>query len=423
MLVINPMTADARVDRAAVAIGRTGRAVTVVAVASEGQPEIEDRVHYQVIRLPYSRPIKDATTALRTSLVAARQRAATTGSWDGGRTQFWRSLLAYILGGAKLKVRRSSMVWEEYWLSIGSKLPELLEEPSVIHAHDLGPLFSALAISEYWGGRPKVIYDSHELFTEQQPNWKWIEKKLWKAHERSVIGCADAVVTVSDGIARELKRRYRLSRTPRVVYNSPEVRPIRKGAPDVRSAAGIGMSQPLVVYVGHVKEGRGVPTLIAAAEMIPELHIAFVGTEPSLYLQALLPSGPENSMLSRIHMISSVPSETLPEFLRTADLGVHPMERTNMNHELAMPNKLFDYVFAGLPVVASDLQEMGTFVKTWNLGSVFEPGDADGLREAIETVLAWPNPASKETISEISNRFGWKTQAGHLRRLYDELEG
>ncbi len=422
MLVINPMTADARVERTATAMAEAGWAVTVVATAGPALPDSEIRNGFTILRLPYGRPIKEAVIAQRTNSTNERSRQQANGTWGIlQKLAYVRNYARYSAGGLRLKTRRSSLVWEEFWLSIGKRLPELVDEPQVIHAHDLGPLHTANELAKHWSGKPKIIYDSHELFTEQQPNWTRSEKYLWKRHEKRLIKHADAVITVSDGIAKELVRRHRLDDLPTVVHNSSGRPKLDLESPHIRCVTGLNQGQPLGVYIGNVKEGRGVRFLLEALPLVPDFHLALVGVGQSPYLNALLSSAESGGYRKRIHVVEAVPSATLPSFLRTATVGIHPMELTCMNHDLALPNKLFDYTFARIPIAVSDLKEMAAFVRRWSLGEVFAPGDSVAIADALTKIVDSGHKVSDQTLTEIETEFGWPSQQTKLLSVYGNL--
>jgi glycosyltransferase involved in cell wall biosynthesis len=288
----------------------------------------------------------------------------------------------------------------------------------VIHAHDLGTLRAAVQLADVWlrqtGTKPKVVYDSHELYVEQHTRWVWWEKIAWKVHERRWIRHADAVITVSPGIADELQRRYRLPVRPTVVLNSPLGRASRRLGRDVRSDLGLDPAVPLAVYAGAVKPSRGIDDLVRALDRLPDWHLALVGAT-SDDLTALAGDEEGAPSRSRLHTMPAVPYWSLAEYLASGTVGVHPLPDSCLNHRLALPNKLFDYVFAGLPVVVNDLPEMGGLVRERSLGLTYRANDPDSLIDALEgSKDLLISPGAIEDLS-------WDHQEQLLRILYDDL--
>jgi glycosyltransferase involved in cell wall biosynthesis len=437
MLVINPMTADTRVEKEAGSLVAAGHEVTVVAIHADGLPVEEERDGYTIVRVPYRRVVKERVLAPAVRLRSMREERAraldTLRRLGAARPRpvaatVWllRRLLvrAWILtGGAVLKTVRTRMLVPEYWGSVASGLPDRLPRPDVIHAHDLGPLAAAARLARSWPGdgpRPRVVYDSHELYVEQQTSWTRREKLAWKAHERRWIRHADLVVTVSESIAAELARRYRLPEMPTVVLNSPPDVPAPARS-DVRSDAGVPEDVVLAVYVGTVKPGRGVDRLVPALGA-GEWHLAIVGGGDESALEPLLTEADRVGARDRLHVLPGVPAATLPGYLATADVGVHPMERTCLNHELALPNKLVDYLCAGLPVAVSDLVEMRRLVESHQLGTTFDPTrPQDVSASLLEAVADHPRSHRPVAAADLLEQLGWGAQARRLVTAYERL--
>ena len=436
MLVINPMTSDTRVDKEAASLAEDGHDVAVVATASPGLPSEESRQGFTIRRLPYRRVGKQAVTAPLQRARGRRRQALDTVTAvpaNGARAMLvhrrhdaavaaGHALRA--VGGVALRTARSRQLELDYWHSIGSRVLDF-HTPDVVHAHDLGTLAAAVRIADRARGpqRPRVVYDSHELYVEQQTKWLPRERRMWALHERRWIRRADAVITVSPGIAAELQRRYHLAETPTLVMNTPSLRPRRSASlpatvgEDLRADLGIATTTPLAVYVGTVKPGRGVDRLLLAMQHAG-WHLALVGAGNGSHVEETQRSARELGVAGRLHIVPPVPASLLPRWIATADVGVHPMEPTCMNHELALPNKLFDYVFAGLPVAVSNLPEMRAMVMDNGLGRVFDPNDPRSIATEITSAMDMGHGLAPDQLLE---ELSWENQASRLKDLYRGL--
>jgi glycosyltransferase involved in cell wall biosynthesis len=419
MLVINSMSADARVDKEAASLAAAGHDVTVVAVAEDGLPGQESRAGFRILRLPYRWAYKER-------LVAARRSRRIGG------------LVRYVAGGIRIKAARSLLLPEDYWDSIGSRLVDEIEPCDVVHAHDLGPLLAAVRLAGAWEGRlpnrPAVVYDSHELYVEQLARWKPWEKRAWQRREARLIRSADRVITVSTQIAAELRRRYRLDRDPLVVLNSPRRTALDAGAgagpgePDVRADLGLDPAVPLVVYAGAVRPGRGVEALVEALPLAGQgpgrrWHLALVGPGGARHLDTVVARAAALGVGDRLHRLPAVPAESLPVYLRTADVGAHPLLDNCLNHRLAMPNKLFDYLFAGLPVAVTEGTVMAEFVTRLGHGATFAPDRPATVAAAIAELVG-RGPAARipdATVAGLAAEHGWPAMESRLLAAYADL--
>jgi glycosyltransferase involved in cell wall biosynthesis len=446
MLVINPMTADARVHKEARSLAAAGYDVDVVATAAPGLPTEEFADGYRIVRIPYRRVVREAIVDRyqRTNGQLREERVLLTAALTRGApppaealvlrlrilvNQLRRAAerIRWLLGGLFLKTVRSRLLSEEYRRSIGAEILRRWQPVDAIHAHDLGPLATALWLADRWTtptSRPRVIYDSHELYVEQAASWTPRERWAWRCHERRTIRRADAVITVSPGIASELQRRYRLDVEPTVILNTPAgaQRPFERS---LRSEVSGLDGAPLVVYVGAVKPGRGVERLLPALLTKPEWHLALVGPGENAHVSALMEEAVRSGVGGRLHLVAAVPSDDLPAYIASADVGIHPMEPSCLNHDLALPNKLFDYVLAGLPVAVSDLTEMRRFVRTHGIGVVFDPHDEASISRALGSLLDDPSRSrpNGEVIEQLKNQYAWPAQARLLVSVYRSLLG
>jgi glycosyltransferase involved in cell wall biosynthesis len=111
------------------------------------------------------------------------------------------------------------------------------------------------------------------------------------------------------------------------------------------------------------------------------------------------------------------------DFLRGTDVGLIP-GLSFPSHEMSLPNKLFEYLHACVPVVGSDLQSLGAFLREHRVGVPFPPGDTQGLAEAVRAVLADPEPFRRATMNQrLVARYSWSHEAEVLRSVYSDLLG
>lgn len=269
-----------------------------------------------------------------------------------------------------------------YWLS-PSRLTtrrELLRfRPDLVIANDWRAL--PLAFAAKLGCGACIIYDSHEFAPEEfADSWRW--RLLARQHvvriEDRYIREADAIATVSDGIADALAQRYGLAR-PTVISNTPAW----------QATAFRPTTRPItVLYHGAVVPRRGLETLIESVSRWPgDFRLVIRGPAQGGFDQHLRNlAGPFGE---RIALEPPVPPDQLISTAAQADIGIFLLSNSTTHARFAMPNKIFEYMQAGLMVISSDLPEIRRMIEAAGCGMLL----SDDSPEGIATCLAGLNAA------------------------------
>jgi glycosyltransferase involved in cell wall biosynthesis len=291
--------------------------------------------------------------------------------------------------------------------------------PDIVHAHDAAMLLPGIIGARLTGAR--LVYDSHELATSVP-----YRERSWAAFvagiERLVVPRCAAVITVSDGIAERLHMRYRLSRTPCVVRNVSALTP--QGRPGLRERLGIAADTPLVLHQGAPAPARGCEVLIEAVATLPGVHLAFLGDPEPGYGAVLRRLVAERGLKERVTLLASVALEDLLAHTAEADVGVTLLQDTCLNHRLALPNKLFEYIAAGVPVVAAALPETQRLIKDHGVGWCAQPDDPAAVAGALRVALHGPpDPGLRERLERAAQELSWEREQVRLLELYEGLAG
>ncbi len=257
-------------------------------------------------------------------------------------------------------------------------------------AHDLPMLPVAVEAKRRYGG--KVLYDSHELFPDQL--WTVKESRMWRNLEQRYIGTVDAVVTINPSIARDMEKRYGLGQVE-VIHNAEWVSdgdPVRGQC--FHKILSLSPEVRVVLYQGRLSFGRNLQTLVQAMVHVadPTIHLVFLGDGP--VRDRLLGEISRLGLESRVHMLKAVPQEVLLEYTASADLGVIPYQNTCLNHYYCTPNKLFEFIAAGLPIIATDLPEIARIIGDHQIGLVGDTGNPESLAGMITKAMA-PEPLAQ----------------------------
>ena len=298
------------------------------------------------------------------------------------------------------------------------------EPANIYHAHD----FNTLPVA-FWASRKhgaKLIYDSHELYVDRnllQPPTR-IKKYLLKRLECYYIRRSSAVITVNEAIANELAKRYKV-KVPNVVMNTPSKRKVAislNGNP-LRTAIGVGEEYKILLYCGIMTFNRGLDKVIKSMAYLPHHYLVFMGYGTEEYKNYLREIASEAKIEDRFSFFGPVPSEKVTTFAAGADLGVAPIENACLSYYYCSPNKVFEYISAGLPVIGSNFPELKRVIHTYEIGSTFDPSDpvdiARAAREVLEDREGW-NRMKQNTI-KAAKVFNWENESLKLLELYGSV--
>ena len=253
-----------------------------------------------------------------------------------------------------------------------------LEPVGIVYANDFDTLPAGRFVARRHGAR--LVYDAHELYADQEPAPPRSYRALVRALERRLARRADAVVTVSEPIADELRHTLGLRERPVVVLNCPprtevEIGPIEDGP--VRA-----------IYQGAMGPGRPVEDLLAAAPAVAAEALRLTIRLASADLDALRSEVRGRGLDDRVEVVEPVPPDRLIEALAGFHVGLVINRPLTRNDELVFPNKLFEYFMAGLAVVVPRLPGMAPLVEGAGLGLTYEPGRPEALAAALTELAA-----------------------------------
>ncbi len=292
--------------------------------------------------------------------------------------------------------------------------------PHVIHAHDLDTLPAGVTQARRLG--IPLVYDAHEIPASKMPPKSWIEQAWIRYREKRNIGKADALITVGEGVANYYTNRYRLP-SPTIIYNTPKLAPGIATPRDIRADCGLGPEVWLAVYVGNVMSGRGFETLLEALAQVPDMQLALLGRQRPQFESVITAAAKRLGLSGRLFRLPPVPPHEVVPYIGTASFGIFTIPDSCLNYRYAMPNKLFEMTFAGLPILGPRLADVTGYLEETGVGFVVDPEDAAAIAVGMRRMQAdlaryKPDPARLKTIAR---KYGWEVQAKKLVELYARL--
>lgn len=280
----------------------------------------------------------------------------------------------------------------------------------IINVHHVGLLPLGVLLRVLTGGR--LVYDAHELETEAA-GLSGIRKSLAKLVERICIRFADLVVVVSPGIEAWYRSRYRLNNIV-TVLNTPAHATVEK-TDTLRTALAIPPSNKILLYQGGLSSGRGIERLLDAASCISQRGYALVflgyGDLQSRIQEAARRVG-------SVYFHPAVSPDILLHYTASADIGLASIEDVSLSYQLSLPNKLFEYLMAGLPVVVSRLPEMDQFVRENRVGVSVPDWTVESLLKALDAVQVLEGENLAARIARVMREHCWEKQAALLVQAY-----
>lgn len=275
----------------------------------------------------------------------------------------------------------------------------------VVHAHDFTALEAGAVLAERAG--VPLVYDTHELWSgrprEHRPT-PLLDRRE-RVVENRLGGKAAAVITVGEGVADVLRRRYGWTHVTVVRNTFP--------APD-EIPPGLERTRPDgLVYAGRLAAYRELEVIAAASPRL-SLPVTLIGPADPAWLASFDPG--------RCTVLDPCAPDDVDAHLVAAGLVAVTHSDRWENHRLAMPNKLFHAVRAGVPVVATDVGELAKVVREHRIGTLYRPGDADGLVRAVEEAVQ-TYPQLREAVAAAALSLSWDRDAGRLLDLYAGLSG
>jgi glycosyltransferase involved in cell wall biosynthesis len=296
------------------------------------------------------------------------------------------------------------------------------------HAHDLTGL---VAIDTAIDPSHPRVYDAHEIFVEtgSAARLPWMARRLIARVEGRLARRAAATIAVNPGIAALLARWGRLEHVVVVRNCLPRQDPTLRERDALRARLELPADARIVLFHGNLAVDRGIERVVdlLAAGALGLVHVVCLGNgelTPWLRERAVDPS-----VGGRLHVLPAVPPVELPALVASADVGVVLQQPTDLNLRLSTPNKLWECLAVGTPVVASDFPEIRRVVvgdPDGPLGVVCDPTDGEAIAAAVRSLAEASDEARADLrarcLKAAAERWNWETEAARLVDLHRSLD-
>jgi glycosyltransferase involved in cell wall biosynthesis len=319
------------------------------------------------------------------------------------------------------KTHRFSLPFEKKFLFYASFnirlfLFLLFSKADILVANDLDTLLPNYLVSKIKG--IPLVYDNHEYFTgvpelKDRP----FVREVWKTIERNIFPRLKYIYTESESKRKLFEDEYKVSVA--VIRNLP----LRfRGKSDSGKKPEWVEDRKVILYQGAVNKDRGVEEMVEAMQFLDGYIFLIIGNGD--LFEIIKSKISRLGLTGKVKMLGMIPFDDLPGFSQMADVGISIEKDSNISYRYCLPNKIFDYINAGVPVLVSKLPEMKSIVEKYNVGAFLESYEPNAIADAIRSFFSDPARLRlwKSNLSQVAEELNWENEEKVLLSLYNNIK-
>ena len=285
----------------------------------------------------------------------------------------------------------------------------LFTKKDLLFSNDLDTLLPNYIIGKLQN--KKLVFDSHELFSEipELVNKQRV-KKVWLFLEKTIIPKLQNVITVSDSIKNHYHNLYGISAI--VIRNIPKIKKISQRNFEIDAKG-----KKVILYQGSVNIGRGIELMIDTMTLLDEYLFIVIGDGD--ILEQLNEKVSNLSLHNKVKFLGKKTPEELKELTPNATIGMSLEEDLGLNYRYALPNKIFDYLHANVPVIVADLPEMRSLIKKHPIGEILIERTPKTL---AETIINMTNISYEKELKTAKKELNWSKEKEKLISIFSKLD-
>ena len=308
----------------------------------------------------------------------------------------------YPVKRMKLLFKKGPLFYAEFNIRLFFLL--LFKKADIFLANDLDTLLANFIVSELRG--KKLVYDSHEYFTEVPELEGRAAKKVWSKIEKFVFPKLRNVYTVGEKLANIYSAKYKVD--VKFIRNLPRNEKGKKG------------EEKYLLYQGAINEGRGLKQLIDAMEFI-DIPLKIVGDGD--IKEELITHIEQKGLSSKVEMIDRQDPEKLKDYTKNAIIGFNLLESRSLNYVYSLANKFFDYIQLEVPVITMNFPEYDVIFSKYKVGEMIRDLDPSTIKKAVDNILDSENRKRiNESLKNAKEEFVWEKEEQKLISIYANLE-
>ena len=301
-------------------------------------------------------------------------------------------------------------------------------KPQIISGHDLFGLLIGWMSNVGRRDKATLVYDSHEFELGRNKKRGKLQIFCVKYLERFLIKRCAFSIMVNDSIADEVQRIHKLKQRPIVVRSTPEkwvIEPSEVQKVRMEYTEVFGNKNPILMYHGVVMAGRGIERLLEVVRAIPEVNAVVLGNGAKPYLNSLKKTAEEYGITKRILFHPAVPIRELWKYVGAADIGMVTIPAVTKSYYYMLPNKFFENIHSGTPIIGSDFPEIRRLVNQYNLGLLCDPEKTDEICACVNKMLTDTEfyNMCKQSALEAKEVLCWEKEKVVLKNAYSRIIG
>ena len=285
----------------------------------------------------------------------------------------------------------------------------LFTKKNMLLANDLDTLLPNYLVSLLQ--RKKIVYDSHELFPEipelvNRP----FAKKIWTVLEKTILPKLKNTYTVCNSIAAFYNDKY--ATDFKTIINLPTKKEIVKTTFPFNYT-----DEKIILYQGAINVGRGLELMIETMSFLENCIFVIIGDGD--IFESLKEKAITKNLTHKVYFLGRKNPKELHKITPLANLGISIEEDLGLNYRFALPNKIFDYIQANVPILVSDLPEMKSVVLNYKVGEIVTNRDPKKLAHQIENLL---KKDFTITLEKAKKSLIWEHQEELLLSIFKEAK-
>lgn len=323
---------------------------------------------------------------------------------------------SYKVHVLKLFSQSGMKMYLDFNVKLFLRLMSISGKGDILLANDLDALLPNYLVSKIKG--LDLVFDSHEIFSELPSlSSRKLKKKIWKTLEKLIVPDIRHFYTVSKGYADWFENEYR--NRPEIIMNVPLMNP------DLDSGLNIDLprirpDEKVLIYQGVINFSRGIDRMIEAMRFVENAQLWIIGIGPKKKEFEELTS--HLNLNGKVRFLGQVQPSQLKLITRKADLGLSLEEDYGISYRYALPNKVFDYIHAGIPVLGTYLPEIRQTIETYGIGKAILNHAPEHIAEMIRKMLEEGKEPYIENLKKAAEVFNWQNEEKKLEEIYSSFK-